>query len=232
MGLVSFGSGSKGNAHLLKIGETRILLDAGISPKKIPMSRIELTKIDAVLITHEHQDHAKYVKNFIKLAIDCYMSQGTREALGLGGIYHRIKTIRSGQKIKIKNLTITAFESFHDAAEPLNFLISGQNINFVYITDTAKAPYKINDLTHIMIEVNHDRELLKKNLQDGLINPALYRRIVSSHLSIDGAIEFLQLNDLSKVRKIYLTHLSDTNANADNFKEKIARLTGKEVHVV
>ena len=235
MGLASFGSGSKGNSHLLKIGDTRILLDAGVSLKKFEdfgVTVLEIVKIDAVLITHEHQDHAKYAKELMKHAIDCYMSHGTKEALGLNHLDFRAKTIKAGEKVKIKDLTITAFESFHDAEEPLNFLVSGQGINFVYITDTAKAPYRINNLTHIMIEANYDKNILMQNVENGKINPKLYKRIINSHLSIDGAIKFLKNNDLGKVRKIYLTHLSDANANAREFKNRVAGLTGKETYVL
>ena len=158
------------------------------------------------------------------------MTQGTKDALGIDS--YRIRIIKAQQPFKIGSITITPFESFHDAAEPVNFLISGHGINFVYITDTAKAPYKINGLTHIMIEANYDKDLLIKNTADGKIAESLYKRILQTHLSIDGALDFLKRNDLSNVSKIYLIHLSDANSNAEAFKNRIEKLTGKETYIL
>jgi phosphoribosyl 1,2-cyclic phosphodiesterase len=230
MGLVSFGSGSKGNSHLLTVGNTRILLDAGIAPKKMNISKLEMTTIDGVLLSHEHFDHAKYAKDFINMAIDCYMTQGTKDALGIDS--YRIRTIQADKTFKIKDCKITAFQSFHDAAEPVNFLVEYGNVKLVYITDTAKAPYKIKGLTHIMIEANYDKEILLKNTADGKVLEPLMKRIIKTHLSIDGAIKFLTINDLSSVGKIYLIHLSDANSDAEAFKNRVEKLTGKETYIL
>lgn len=230
--LKAFGSGSSGNSYLVRIGGVQILLDAGVSPKKIGLSSLELVKTDAALITHEHQDHAKYVKDIMRMAIDCYMTEGTKKALGLGFYDFRAKTISVGEDLEIKGLTVRAFQSFHDAAEPVNFLLSGKGINLVYITDTSKAPYKINNMTHIMIEANYDKNILIRNTADGLLHENVYKRILENHLSIDGALEFLRKNDLSRVRKIFLIHLSDKNSDADDFRKRVERLTGKETWVL
>ena len=175
-------------------------------------------------------DHSKYIKAFMDMAVDVYMTNGTKDAVGIDN-YH-IKTTQAGKTFKIKDCRITAFESFHDAAEPVNFLIECGNVKLVYITDTGKAPYKINGLTHIMIEANYDKEILLKNTADGKVPEPLFKRILKTHLSIDGAINFLKINDLSNVSKIYLIHLSDANSDAEAFKNRIEKLTGKETYIL
>ena len=158
------------------------------------------------------------------------MTQGTKEALAINS--YRIKTIQAGRTFKIKDCRITAFESFHDAAEPVNFLVECGNVKLVYITDTGKAPYKINGLTNIMVEANYDKEMLVRNTASGQIPERLFKRILKTHLSIDGAMNFLKINDLSNVSKIYLIHLSDANSDAEEFKYRVEKLTGKETYVL
>ena len=159
------------------------------------------------------------------------MTKGTQTALGLSD-YFRIRRINANEKYKVNGITITPFKSFHDAEEPVNFLISGQGINFVYITDTGKTPYNIKNLTHIMIEANYDPDLLIENVENGKVSSLNYKRLKQTHLSIDAVIEFLKKTDLSHTKRIYLIHLSDRNSNAKEFKEKVEKLTGIETYVL
>ena len=229
-GLKTFGSNASGNSHLLTIENTRILLDAGVSPGRMDLSNVEIAMIDAVLITHEHSDHSRYVKNFMERAINCYMTQGTREALGLiTPRDSRARTIKYRQPFLVGDLAVTAFPSFHDAAEPAIFLISGQNENVVYITDTKQVPYKFSNLTQIIIEANYSEDLAVKNVTTDKVEEIVMKRVIQTHLSIDDVIDFLKRTDIKHVKTIYLTHLSDFNSNAEEFKEAVKDLTGKEV---
>ena len=75
-------SGSSGNAYLLTSGETRILLDCGLAYKKL-LQLLDFKLPDAVLVTHEHKDHAKAAKDFLTHGVDVYMTRGTADALKL-----------------------------------------------------------------------------------------------------------------------------------------------------
>jgi len=232
MKLISFGSGSSGNSHLITIDNTRILIDAGINPKKMGIRLAELGKVDGVLITHEHQDHAKYVQKLRNLALDIYLTEGTLDALNIKDDY-RYHIIKEKQAFFIaNNVKILPFASFHDASEPVNFLITGKNAKLVYITDTGIAPYKINGMTHIMVEANHSDDLLDVSFEKGYINSSLYKRIKKNHLSIDQTLAFLEMNDLTYVKHINLTHLSNANSNEETFKKSVQERTGREVSVL
>lgn len=101
----------------------------------------------------------------------------------------------------------------------------------LYATDTYYIRYKFSDLTHIMVECNYSMDILRSNVETGLIDKALKNRILKSHFNLEHVKEFLKANDLSKVQEIWLIHLSDSNSDAERFKQEIQELTGKVVFV-
>ena len=164
------------------------------------------------------------------MAIDVYMTQGTYGALNIKG--HRIHIIKQKDTFKVGHFTVRSFPSFHDANEPVNYVIDIDKYRVAYITDTREAKYIIPNMTHILIEANYSKELLIKNTADGIEDDILMKRIVKSHLSIEQTIEFLKMNDLSKTVAIYLIHLSDKNSDEKMFKEMVEKETGIETYVL
>jgi phosphoribosyl 1,2-cyclic phosphodiesterase len=231
MDIKVFGSGSKGNCYWVTDGSTPLLIEAGLPFKQIQQKlNFHVSDLGGVLITHEHMDHAKSVKDFMKAGIDCYMTAGTAEALGISG--HRLKIIRTKQQIKIGTWTVLPFDVQHDCAEPVGFLLADPaGDKLLYVTDTYYIKYKFKGLTQLMIECNHSYEILNRNVELGLLDPGLRSRLTQSHFSLENVKNFLKANDLSKVRKIYLIHMSDGNSNEKQFKREIAGLTGKPVYI-
>jgi len=82
-----------------------------------------------------------------------------------------------------------------------------------------------------MIEANYDRNIIRNNTFNDVVNGKLANRIIASHMSLDTVKEFLSENDLNKVQQIYLLHLSDNNSDTALFKDAIQRQTGAEVYV-
>jgi phosphoribosyl 1,2-cyclic phosphodiesterase len=175
-------------------------------------------------------DHSKAVKEIMHAGIDCYISAGTVEALGLSG--HRLNIIKAKQQFRIGTWTALPFDTQHDAAEPLGFLLANQaGDKLLYATDTYYIRYKFHGLTHIMVECNYSLDILKRNVEAGAVPKELKSRILKSHFSLENVKRFLQANDLSKVQEIWLLHLSDNNSNAERFKREIQELTGKMVFI-
>ena len=204
-------SGSKGNAYLLKSGENMLMLECGIKFKELQKAlNFNLSSVDACLLTHEHNDHSHSVKELIKRGIDIYCSQGTAEALGLSG--HRVHIVKPLKQFNIcDNWTVVPFDTIHDAREPLGFLISDKKGHkLLFATDTAYIKYKFEGLTHIAIECNHDREILKENAENGSINLTVAKRIMKNHMSIQALEKYLSQYDLSKI-KVYYLHQSEQN---------------------
>ncbi len=226
-----FASGSRGNCYRVTDGSTPLLLECGIPYKEIQKAfNFRVSEIAGCLVSHEHQDHAKAIKDIMKAGIDCYMSRGTAEALGLSG--HRVHIIKAKQQFRIGTWTILPFETQHDAAEPLGFLLANRDGDkMLYATDTYYIRYRFQGLTHIAVECNYSLDILRANVEAGMVEPALKNRILKSHFSLENVKKFLLANDLSKVQEIWLLHLSDGNSDAAGFKKAIQAATGRMVTV-
>ena len=229
--ITSLASGSQGNCYRVSDGSSTLLLECGIPYRKIRRQlQFQMSEIAGCLVSHEHQDHCRAVKDVLRAGIDCYMSAGTINALGLES--HRLIYIRAKQQFKIDTWTILPFEIEHDAIEPLGFLMANQEgEKLLYATDTAYIRYKFSGLTHIMVECNYAEDILDANIASGAIDPVMKHRIIRTHFSLGNVKEFLRANDLSKVKEIWLLHLSDGNSDAQRFKREIQELTGKEVYI-
>ena len=232
------GTGSSGNCYKVKIGKATLLLECGL-PYKVIQKKLnfKISEIDACLVTHEHMDHAKAVKDLMKAGVDCYMTKGTAEALKVKG--HRLNTFRKDNKGQgycwkfFSDIQILPFEAVHDVAEPVSYFIKTRNDdeNLVFVTDTAYLKYKIPECDCLMIECNYVKSRLDENVRLGNINTNLRNRIVKNHLSLESLVEALRTASLDRCRNIYLMHLSDGNSDEKLIKRTIQERTGIEVVV-
>lgn len=231
------GTGSSGNCYKVKIGKATLLLECGL-PYKVIQKKLnfKVSEIDACLVTHEHMDHAKAVKDLMKAGVDCYMTKGTAEALGIKG--HRLKIFdtwgeRKYKTTHLEDVMIQPFEAVHDVKEPVSYFIKTKNNDetLVFVTDTAYLKYKIPECDVLMIECNYVKSRLDENVRLGKINTSLRNRIVKNHLSLESLVEALRAVSLDRCRKIYLLHLSDGNSDEKLIKRTVQETTGIEVVV-
>ncbi len=224
-------TGSKGNCYHITDGSTPLLLECGISFKQIQQGvNFETSSLGGVLVTHEHKDHCKGVESVLNRGLDVYMSKGTQEALQQQ--HHRIVTVESKKQFRVGTWTILPFDVKHDVNEPLGFLLQSDNgSKLLFATDTYYVKYRFTGLTHIMIECNYDQQTLDNNVESGRIHPAMRKRVMKSHFSLENLIEFFKANDLSKVEEIHLLHLSDGNSNVERIFKAVARTTGKMIFI-
>lgn len=229
--ITAFGSSSKGNCYRVTDGSTPLLLECGIKFREIQKGfHFRLSDVAGCLISHEHGDHSKSIKDVLKAGIDCYMSAGTSQTLGVD--HHRIKRVEAKKQFQLGTWTILPFDVQHDVSEPLGFLLANTaGEKLLFATDTYYIKYRFEGLTHIMVECNYSLKNLLENIQRGSVSPVMKKRLMHSHFSLENVKEFFKANDLSKVQEIWLLHLSDTNSNADQFKKEIQELTGKMVFV-
>lgn len=225
----TFGSSSAGNSYLLKDGDSALLLEAGIQPKKL---KTDWSKVDALLITHEHMDHARYTKDYIRRGgFSVYCTPGTAKELN-GVSKHRIMGVDYLKQFTVKGWQILAFQVEHDTAQPSGFLIqtpSGKKVLFA--TDTYYIRYKFNGVTHFLIECNYSMDILLSNVNQGLIDRGQYKRIMRSHFELSNLINFFEVNDLSKAEEIYLLHLSDRNSDEQYFISEVEKATGIPTYI-
>lgn len=207
----SLASSSTGNLNLLSDGETTIMLDCGLPWRKaceiVGHDRIGSIPI---LITHEHRDHCKGILDK-QCRNDIYMLHATKTALNLTGYNHKI--IEHAKTYTAGTLRFVPFQLVHDVP-CVGYLIVGQDgERAAYITDTAYVPNKLPPLSLLAVECNYCEEVFERNLREGLIDTNRAQRIKMTHFGMENVIEFLNANDLSKLREIHLLHLSDDNSD-------------------
>ena len=230
----SLASSSRGNAYLITAsGAPPLLLEVGLPfaelQSRVWAHDLNISAIGGCLITHEHGDHSKGAMSLAARGVDIFTSQGTAEAINKQGYWlHRIHPVKAREQFSIKGWEVLPFETHHDAAEPLGFLIQADGEKLVYITDTAYVPVRFQGLTIIMIECNYEAELLKGARAT---HPEIKTRVIRNHFGIDQVIKFFQANDMKSCREVWLLHLSNGHSDAERFKRKIQEVTGCPVYV-
>lgn len=221
----SFSSGSTGNCYLIKSETTAILVDAGISVKKIvgglAETGTENDQLAAVLLTHEHSDHVKSLSPLMRKikSLTAYANANTWAAMDHELDPERMKKIVTGNAFQIGDIRVNSFSVCHDAAEPVgySFYKSGKQISIITDTGCVKndAMNEIKDADLLVLEANHDVDMLKI----GKYPRFLKQRILgdNGHLSNESAADVLirMLAGGKKKPKVLLAHLSREN----NFPE-------------
>lgn len=124
----------------------------------------------------------------------------------------------------IGKFEVLAFDTEHDSAESLGFLIRHEDKKMLFATDTYYLRYRFNRLAHIAIECNYVKSVMEEGLENGTIDIKRVARIMKSHMSLENLIEFLKANDLSKVEDIHLLHLSNDNRSIPIIKDEIRKI--------
>ena len=220
-------SSSSGNAYVVTDRDTRILVECGVSHKKLQkLSGFSLNEFQACLVSHEHKDHAKAVGDLISRGMAVYMSPGTADALETDAV----NLIEHMEQFNVGSLDIVPFTTFHDAAEPLGFLIKSRVDGDVlaFATDTVNLRYKFPGLNILAIEANYDKHILERCQK---MPEKVRYRITNSHMEIDTLCDYLRSLDLSQCREIHLLHLSDATSHEGHFLNKVARAVPKGIEI-
>lgn len=229
MELKVIGTGSKGNAYLLENEQEALLIECGVNFKAIKQAlNFNLSKVVGCILTHEHGDHAKSIKEVMNAGVNVSATEGTHAACGTT-MHHRAYMMIPGPTYHLGNFKVKPFKIEHDAAEPCGFLINHPETgNVLFLTDTMYSHYTFRNLHNIIIEANYSHEVIRVKLDD---KEFLKNRVMQSHMSLDTCIEFLRKNDLSKVNNVVLIHLSDGNSDEVLFRAEVTKATGKTVTV-
>ena len=211
-------SGSTGNAVFLRFGETRLLVDTGISLRRIKNALAGLGEaienIDGVLITHEHQDHVKGLLNLTKkYRLPVYTRPGTWQGIACRDELpdECCRTIEAS--LDIGQVKVEPFSISHDANEPVgyNFFYRQRKCSVAtdlgFVTEGVKKALALSDL--MVLESNHDVDMLRQ----GSYPWYLKRRIMSNrgHLSNMDAGWTLARLERKNHTKVFLAHLSQEN---------------------
>lgn len=231
MEIKALASSSNGNCYFISDGKTNLLIEAGININRI-RKHIDLISLAGCLITHEHKDHSKSAKDIAKYC-NVFSSALTLELLDFGTYNFRKKPLQEKEIYNIGTFKVIPFKTEHDAIDPFGYLIVSTitNEKLLFATDTYYIKHKFKGLNYIMIECNYSKEILDYNIDKGRILKVNSNRLIRSHFELSNVKKFLEAQDLSKVKQIYLMHLSDGNSDEKLFKREIQAITGKEVIV-
>ncbi len=229
-------SGSTGNAIYLSMGATRILVDAGISARRIEQGLagigVKASDLDAVLITHEHSDHIKGLEVLTrKHELPIYTRERTWDAIPGGREKLAGRNWQAiDQDFSIGTVDIKAFGISHDAADPVGFCFYYKQHKWVIVTDlgtvTPGVDKALSGADLAVVESNHDPDMLK----NGPYPQFLKQRIMSKqgHLSnFDTAALLCRIAHLKRMQ-IFLAHLSQHNNRPQLAEQTIAGILAQQ----
>jgi phosphoribosyl 1,2-cyclic phosphodiesterase len=235
MKLTVLGSGSTGNAVLIVAGETRVLVDAGLSAKEIARRLAlvgeDVQRLDGVLVTHEHGDHAGGLRVLLR-SVDCpvYISAQTCDAYiserenvtneeprkRAAALSDRVEPIESSKDFRIGEIDFHPFTIPHDAVDNFGFTATHQGVKIATLMDfghiTTLITEQLRGCAAILIESNHSRDMLKAC---DAYPWELKQRILSrlGHLSNEDIADWLRDGFDGVADYIVLTHLSQRANN-------------------
>lgn len=218
-------SGSTGNTSVVKFGQTRVLIDAGIPLKRIAAGLKDFgggDAIDAVVLTHEHHDHVRGLDPFLRdhPNVPIFASAGTLNAMNLQAFDTRVLKPSATTALG-PDLDVIGFRVAHDAAEVMGLRFEGLSHTACFVTDlgtwTENTVSALRGANTLILESNHDPELLRR----GPYPVFLKRRISGArgHLSNDQARSLLERVAHPSLQRVVLAHLSETNNSPEIAKQ-------------
>jgi phosphoribosyl 1,2-cyclic phosphodiesterase len=218
MHLTILGSGSAGNCALVETEKTRLLIDAGLSARqmvvRLAQCGVNPLEIDAILVTHEHSDHAGglsvWCRNF---ATPVYANSLTVEVLKREAPKARKdwRAFLTGSDFRIKDIDVQSFTVPHDAVDPVGLVLHHRRCTLGFLTDlgfVTKLVYeRVRTVHTLVIETNHDEKLLQNDVKRPW---AVKQRIMSRHGHLSNAAAGAVIADLlsANLRRSVLGHLS------------------------
>ena len=242
MRITVFASSSSGNCMLLSGGRTNILIDAGISARRLSeqlgQCYLSLQDIGGVLITHEHSDHIMGLKGLLRRS-DCPICAPRTVAARLRGmlpeIDERLRVVPVGEDFRLSGLTIRAFHTPHDTPESVGYRVEGDGASFALATDmgcvTEEIRQNLQGCDTVLLEANHDEEMLRF----GPYPVYLKRRILSERGHLSNACCAALARELAErgTGTIILGHLSRQNNTPDTARQAVAAaLEGTETRLL
>ena len=230
----SLGSGSEGNALVVEAGRSRLLLDCGFSAteteRRLARLGLEPAGLDAILVTHEHDDHIGGVGRFArKFDIPVYLSYGTYAAVSATrSELTAVEIIDSHSPFAIGDIAVFPYPVPHDAREPTQFVFGDGAARVGVLTDAgASTPHieaMLSGLQALVIECNHDRDLLMGSSYPERLKARIGGRF--GHLDNNQAAEILGRIDRGSLQHVVAAHLSQKNNRPELAREALAGALG------
>lgn len=232
----SLGSGSNGNATLVRIDDTLLLIDVGFSAREIARRMALLgvypEQLAAILISHEHSDHIKGLAVMArKYRVPVWLTCGTYRRLRDTN-FQGVELLHPHGSYRIADARVSAFPVPHDAAEPCQYIVGDGRKRLAVATDmgclTPHVREQLDGLEALLVETNYDDEMLRS----GPYPPSLQQRIAGhyGHLSNEQAACMIQSLDHAGLEHLLLGHLSENNNSRDCAFQSVANKLQRDTH--
>lgn len=220
-------SSSLGNAYIISDGATSILLDAGIPYKELQAkSDFKINEVAACLISHGHTDHSKAVKDLLTATIDVYALPETLLALNVSD-HHRTHSVEPLKPITINTFEVIAIIMYHDCP-CVGYMVYSKNTGerLFFATDTYKITVNPQAVDYLILEINYQKEIVNRLVNEGVMEASVRARLLFSHYELSKALNWLRRIDKSRLKRIYIAHLSNGHSHADEIKNAVISETG------
>lgn len=230
MRLNVLGSDSNGNCYILQTDKEALIIEAGVRFSEVKkVLKWQLSKVVGAVISHEHNDHAKYVRDFVSNGITVLALPSVFKAKGINSLSFR-KDIEPMHGYIVGGFKVFAIPVCHDVP-CLGFIIEHEDMGrMLFVTDTMMLEYRVPGLNHILLEANYAEDILDAKIEAGSVPVSMKPRLIHSHMEIETAKGILRANDLSGVNEIVLIHLSNGNSDERRFIREVQEVSGKPVY--
>lgn len=230
MRLNVLGSDSNGNCYVLQNDKEVLIIEAGVRFSEVKKAlKWQLSKVVGAVITHEHNDHAKYVRDFVSNGITVLALPSVFKAKGIDSLSFR-KEIEPMHGYIVGGFKVFAMPVCHDVP-CVGFIIEHEDMGrMLFVTDTMMLEYRVPGLNHILLEANYAEDILDTKIEAGSVPLSMKPRLIHSHMEIETTKGILRANDLSGVNEIVLIHLSNGNSDERRFIRKVQEVSGKPVY--
>ena len=230
MRLNVLGSDSNGNCYVLQNDKEALIIEAGVRFSEVKKAlKWQLSKVVGAVITHEHNDHAKYVRDFVSNGITVLAIPSVFKAKGIDSLSFR-KEIEPMHGYIVGGFKVFAMPVCHDVP-CVGFIIEHEDMGrMLFVTDTMMLEYRVPGLNHILLEANYAEDILDTKIEAGSVPLSMKPRLIHSHMEIETTKGILRANDLSGVNEIVLIHLSKGNSDERRFVREVQETSGKPVY--
>lgn len=230
MRLNVLGSDSNGNCYVLQNDKEVLIIEAGVRFSEVKKAlKWQLSKVVGAVITHEHNDHAKYVRDFVSNGITVLALPSVFKAKGIDSLSFR-KEIEPMHGYIVGGFKVFAMPVCHDVP-CVGFIIEHEDMGrMLFVTDTMMLEYRVPGLNHILLEANYSEDILDTKIEAGSVPLSMKPRLIHSHMEIETTKGILRANDLSGVNEIVLIHLSNGNSDERRFVREVQETSGKPVY--
>lgn len=216
MKIVVAGSGSSGNCYAIRTDHDYLLIECGVRAKEMLKAvDFQTSRISGCIVSHEHADHMRFFREYQKYGVKVYSSEQVKNDSSIIGMTRMKQT-------KIGSFTVVPFQVPHNGTECDGFYIRHPDGNIAFMTDLEYLPFDMSELgiNHLMIECNYKAEYVDRDEHNA-------DHVFLGHMELEACKRTISTFNTKYLKNIGLIHLSEFNADANEFREEVQRIYPK-----